>query len=97
LSEQTPEARLPEVDFSNFVLSLAATAMVQLGMVPDPESGETVTPNLPIAQHTIDSLAMLREKTKGNLDDEEEKLLDSMLYELRLRFVEAGKPSKPTG
>jgi len=91
LSEETAEPQLPEVDFSNFVLSLAATAMVQLGMVPDPETGDAVTPNLPIAQHTIDTLAMFREKTKGNLDAEEENLLDSMLYELRLRFVEAGK------
>ena len=84
-------AELPEVDFSNFVLSLAATAMVQLGMVPDPETGATVEPNLPIAKHTIDTLAMMREKTQGNLDDDEEKLLDSMLYELRMRFVEASK------
>ena len=84
-------ASLPEVDFSNFVLSLAATAMVQLGMVPDPETGATVEPNLPIAKHTIDTLALMREKTQGNLDEEEEKLLDSMLYELRMRFVEAGK------
>ena len=85
------KAELPVIDFSNFVLSLAATAMVQLGLVPDPETGETVEINLPIAQHTIDTLVMLREKTQGNLDDEEEKLLDSMLYELRMRFVEAGE------
>ena len=91
MSDDTTAPELPQVDFSNFVLSLAATAMVQLGMVPDPESGQTVEPNLPIAKHTIDTLALLREKTQGNLDDEEEKLLDSMLYELRLRFVEAGK------
>ena len=91
MSDDSAAPGLPEVDFSNFVLSLAATAMVQLGIVPDPESGDSVTPNLPIAQHTIDTLALLREKTAGNLDDEEEKLLDSMLYELRLRFVEAGK------
>jgi uncharacterized protein YjaG (DUF416 family) len=85
------KSELPEIDFSNFVLSLAATAMVQLGMVPDPETGETVELNLPIAQHTIDTIAMLRAKTHGNLDEEEDKLLDSMLYELRMRFVEAAK------
>ena len=82
---------LPEVDFSNFVLSLAATAMVQLGMVPDPDTGQAAEPNLPIVQHTIETLAMFREKTQNNLDEDEEKLLDSMLYELRMRFVEAGK------
>ena len=91
MSDETKAPELPEVDFSNFVLSLAATAMVQLGMVPDPETGEAGEPNLLIAQHTIDTLAMMREKTQGNLDTEEEQLLDSMLYELRMRFVEAGK------
>jgi hypothetical protein len=91
MSDETQAPELPEVDFSNFVLSLAATAMVQLGMVPDPETGEMDEPNLLIAQHTIDTLAMMREKTQGNLDAEEEQLLDSMLYELRMRFVEAGK------
>jgi len=85
------ESELPEVDFSTLVLPLAATAMVQLGMVPDPETGETVQPNLPIAQHTIDTLVLLQVKTAGNLDDEEQKLLESMIYELRMRFVEAGK------
>ena len=91
MSDETKAPELPEVDFSNFVLSLAATAMVQLGMVPDPEMGESGEPNLLIAKHTIDSLAMMRDKTQGNLDAEEEQLLDSMLYELRMRFVEAGK------
>jgi len=79
---------LPDVDFSNFVLSLAATAMVQLGVVPDPESGEPVEANPLLARHTIDTLEMIRDKTRGNLEEEEEKLLDSMLYELRMRFVE---------
>ena len=89
MSNVTQESELPEVDFSNFVLSLAATAMVQLGIVPDPETGKNIEPNLPIAQHTIDTLVLLQEKTTGNLDDEEEKLLESMIYELRMRFVEA--------
>ena len=91
MTDRTQDGELPEVDFSNFVLSLAATAMVQLGMVPDPETGQSVQPNLPIAQHTIDTLVLLQEKTAGNLDGEEEKLLESMIYELRLRYVEAGK------
>ena len=82
---------LPQVDFSNFVLSLAATAMVQLGIVPDPESGETVEPNLLLARHTIDTLEMLRDKTRNNLEPDETKLLDSLLYELRMRAVEVKK------
>ncbi|MEE3329875.1 MAG: DUF1844 domain-containing protein [Myxococcota bacterium] len=88
MSSEETEQKLPEIDFSNFVLSLAATAMVQLGMVPNPETGDTAEPDFLIARHTIDTLDMLREKTRGNLDDEETKLLDSMLYELRMRAVE---------
>lgn len=84
---------LPEIDFSNFVLSLAATAMVQLGVVPNPETGESAEPDFLSARHMIDTLDMLREKTRGNLDEEESQLLDSMLYELRMRAVEKGTGS----
>jgi hypothetical protein len=88
MSSDEKAPQLPEIDFSNFVLSLAASAMMQLGIVPDPETGESLEPDFMIARHTIDTLEMLREKTRGNLDDEEAKLLDSMLYELRMRAVE---------
>lgn len=84
---------LPEIDFSNFVLSLAATAMMQLGVVPNPETGEPGEPDFLSARHMIDTLDMLREKTRGNLDEEEAQLLDSMLYELRVRAVEKGTGS----
>ncbi len=87
-----PEEALPAVDFSTFALSLATSALYHLGVVGDPEQGEkTPEPNLPIARQTIDTLAMLQEKTRGNLDEEETRLLDGLLYELRMRFVEAGK------
>jgi len=76
------------VDFSTFVLSLGTTALYQLGVVSDPESGERAAPDPLVAQQTIDTLEMLREKTLGNLDEEERKLIDSLLYELRMRFVE---------
>ena len=82
---------LPKVDFSTFVLSLGTTALYQLGAVPDPQTGETLPPDPLVAQQTIDTLEMLREKTRGNLDEEERKLIDSLLYELRMRFVETGK------
>ena len=84
-------ASLPQVDFSNFVLSLAATAMMQLGMVPDHETGQLAEPNLLLGRHTIDTLELLQEKTRGNLEPDEEKLLDSMIYELRMRFVETSQ------
>ena len=59
-----------------------------MGLVPDPESGEPAPPNKPVARQTIDTIEMLRDKTRGNLDDEEAKLLESLLYELHVRFVE---------
>lgn len=77
----------PPVDFSTFVLSLASTAMVQLGVAPHPETGETVREPL-LARETIDILGMLREKTKGNLTDEETRFFDALLYDLRMKYVE---------
>jgi hypothetical protein len=81
------------IDFSTFVLSLGTSALYQLGKIGDPESGAEgpVEPNLPVARQTIDTLEMLTEKTRGNLTDAESKLLESILYELHMRFVEAGK------
>jgi len=76
------------IDFYTFVLSLASSAFVHLGDAPHPETGEPVKPNLPIAQQTIDILAMLRDKTKGNLTPEEEKFMENLLMDLRLRFVQ---------
>ncbi|CAK7003865.1 MAG: hypothetical protein DELT_00146 [Desulfovibrio sp.] len=78
--------RMPEVTFTTFALSLASSGLVQLGEVPDPESGQT-SENLLMAKHTIDVLSMLREKTEGCLDEDEKKLLDALLYELRMKYV----------
>ena len=82
---------MPQVDFSTFVLSLGTTALYQLGIVADPATGATVEPEPALAQQTIDTLEMLRDKTRGNLDEEERKLIDSLLYELRMRFVEKSR------
>lgn len=78
--------QMPEVTFSTFILSLASSALVQLGEVPDPTTGQT-SMHLSSARHSIDMLEMLRRKTKGNLDAQESQMLDSMLYELRMKFV----------
>jgi hypothetical protein len=80
------------ISFAAFVLSLAHTAAVHFGDIPDPVSGQKSEVNLPAAQQMIDILALLEEKTRGNLTVEERQLLDQILYELRLRFVEASKP-----
>lgn len=79
---------LPKLDFSTFALSLGTTALYQLGVLPDSETGEPAQSDPLLAQQTIDTLEMLRDKTRGNLDEEERKLIDSLLYELRMRFVE---------
>lgn len=78
----------PQVTFSTFIFSLSSSALVHLGEVPDP-STQKVEKDLPLAKQIIDTLAMLQEKTKGNLDKDEEQLLQTVLYDLRLRFVKA--------
>jgi hypothetical protein len=77
------------VTFMGFVLSLAATAALHFGDMPNPQSGRTEPPNLQAASHLIDILAILEQKTRGNLTAEERSVLDQVLYELRLRYVEA--------
>ena len=80
--------------FNAFVVSLATTAAVHFGDVADPSSGQKPAPNFEAAGHAIEMLALLEEKTKGNLTDEEERFLKQVLYELRLRYVEAKKSEK---
>jgi hypothetical protein len=81
-------AELPTIDFSTFVLSLGASAMHHLGIAPHPATGEPAPePSLPLARQTIDTLEMLERKTRGNLDEHEAKLIESVLYELRMAFV----------
>jgi len=82
-------AGLPAIDFSTFILSLSTTALYQMGKVADPATGMAIEPNRVIAQQTIDTLEMIRDKTRGNLEPEEAKLMDSLLYELRLQFLES--------
>ncbi|MDR3176136.1 MAG: DUF1844 domain-containing protein [Desulfovibrio sp.] len=81
-----PQGRMPVPTFSTFVLSLASAAMVQLGEVPDPANGET-REDIELARHSIDTLSMLKAKTQNGLDEEEKRLLDGLLYELRMKFV----------
>jgi len=85
-----PEETLPQANFSNLVLMLATTGLMQLGEAPNPLTKQ-MEPNLVLARHTIDSLAMIKEKTEGNLTSQEEDLLDGLLYELRLKYMEKSK------
>jgi hypothetical protein len=89
-----PEGReseeLPAIDFATFVLSLSHSALVHLGDAPDP-SGGPAQRDVAMAKQTIDLLAVLQEKTEGNLTGEEERLLDQVLYDLRMRYVEVAR------
>ncbi|MEZ4373438.1 MAG: DUF1844 domain-containing protein [Polyangiaceae bacterium] len=81
---------LPAIDFATFVLSLSHSALVHLGDAEDPSTGRRER-NLPMARQTIDLLGLLQDKTRGNLDGGEERVLEQALIDLRLRFVEVSK------
>ena len=80
------DTRLPKINFATFILSLHSSVLLNLGMVPDPTTGQKAK-NLPAAKQTIDILAMLEEKTRGNLSGEEEGMLKNFLYDLRIFYV----------
>ena len=83
-----------DLTFSGFVLSLATTAAVHFGDLPDPATGQRGAVDLDGAARVIELLTMLQEKTKGNLIEQEVQLVDDLLYELRMRFVQAQQSSK---
>ena len=84
--EGEPDTPLPEINFSTFIFSLNASALVHLGAIEDPASGQKVK-NLPLAKQTIDILNMLEEKTRGNLNKDEENIMRNILYDLRIAYV----------
>jgi hypothetical protein len=79
----------PQLSFTAFVISLASTAAIHFGDLPDPVSGERSEPNLEGAAQMIEILSLLEQKTRGNLTAEEREVLGQVLYELRMRFVDA--------
>jgi len=79
----------PLLSFTAFVLSLASTAAIHFGDLPDPMSGERAEVNLDGAAQMIEILGLLKQKTRGNLTNDEREVLGQVLYELRMRFVEA--------
>ena len=88
--EAEPKVALHAVDFSTHILSLASSALISLGKMPAP-GGEDLEVDLETAKHLIDVIGMLEVKTKGNLDDAEQKLVQSLLYDLRVAYVDASK------
>ena len=87
-SKQKEKIPLPEVSFNGLIFSLSSSALIYLGEVPDPNTNKKAK-DMELAKHTIDTISMLKEKTKGNLTEEEEKFLDSVLADLRWRYVKA--------
>jgi hypothetical protein len=84
---------LPPLEFASIVVLLYLPALIQLGLIPDPATGET-RENLPLAKRNIDLLDLLREKTKGNLDEEEDKAVGDALSQLKLAYLEKAKIMK---
>src|SRR5262245_23671526 len=97
MSDETPQDA-SEVTFIGFVLSLAHTAAFHFGDVHDPVSGQVWQMNVAAGRQIIDILALLEQKTRGNLTPEERQLLEQLLYELQMRYVEATKsaPQEPS-
>ena len=85
-SSKEKETEPFQVDFSTFIMSLTSSAFYHLGDMPEPSTGKKEV-NLPAVQQTIDMLIMLREKTKGNLKEDENKLLEQLVYELQVKYV----------
>jgi hypothetical protein len=88
--EEITDYQLPEINFATFIFSLNHSVLVHLGVMEDPSTGKKVR-NLPIAKQTIDILGMLEEKTRGNLDNDEEKMLKNILYDLRMIYIKEKK------
>ena len=94
VAEDAPQGEDPGQDipitFATFVISLGDSAMIHLGVIPHPATGEP-QPDLRAARQTIDILGILEDKTKGNLSEEEQSLMDQLLYGLRMQFIRAGQ------
>lgn len=93
-SQPETHEQVPEVNFITYLTSLAFQAMIFLGELENPVTKKTEK-SLPQAKFLIDTLAMLRDKTKGNLSKEEDELLNSAVYELQLKFVEHVQKPQP--
>ncbi|MEE8423588.1 MAG: DUF1844 domain-containing protein [Thermodesulfobacteriota bacterium] len=79
-------ASLPPVNFLTLILSLSTSALLHFGEIPDPITKETKK-DLVMAKHTIDTISMLKEKTEGNLEEDEDKLITGVLYDLKMKYL----------
>jgi hypothetical protein len=91
--DQDGQCVMPEVTFMAFVMSLNTSALFHLGEIADPVNGEKLI-DLPLARHAIDTLALLEDKTRGNLDNDEMEMPKNVLYDVKLKFVAVAKDEK---
>jgi len=89
-TNKTTDESLPQINFSTFLMSLSTQALMHLGEIASPLSGK-VEIDVPVAKQMIDIIGVLREKTRGNLDKGEDDLMEGILYDLRMKYVEAAK------
>src|SRR5713101_6474768 len=95
MASKADESKAPVLDFNALILSLGSSAIVHLGEAPDPTSGQKrVKPDFTMAQQSIDLLAMLQEKTRGNLTADEARFLDNLLFDLRMLYVQVSQTGK---
>lgn len=87
---ETQPEELPEINFSAFVISLSTQALMNLGEIANPFTGK-VEADVPVAKQMIDIVGMLKDKTKGNLNASEDRLIEDILFDLRMKYVEAVK------
>ena len=88
--DDTETPPLPEVNFTSLIFSLSSSALMHTGEIADPQTGEKKK-DLLLAKHAIDTISMLKEKTEGNLSEEEQKFIESVLMDLKWRYVKAVK------
>ncbi len=84
---------MPPLDFTTFVLSLSTSVLMHLGVIPSP-GGSPSEPSLPLARQTIDLIALLQEKTQGNLTGEEERILQQVLFDLRMQYTDKARRAR---
>jgi hypothetical protein len=87
--EKNGKCVMPDVTFTSFFMALNTSALFHLGLLPDPQTGLKKVDRM-MAKHTIDTMSLLQEKTKGNLTEEEKELVATSLYDLKMRYVQAG-------
>jgi hypothetical protein len=92
-ADRPQQRELPPVNFATFVISLTSSVLIHLGLAEDPMTG-SVNRDLALAKQSIDILGMLKEKTRGNLAEEESQLMEGILYDLRMRYVEEARKEK---